>query len=62
MKFMLLLFYDVDCLLVDVYAVEKLSIIWKTAFRWVLGVHRSEHMHNKLKQCGTMSFKFLIDI
>ena len=63
-KCMPLLFYGVDCLRVDAYAMEKLSrpIIWNTAFRWVLSFRRFEHMHNKLRQCGTISFKFLINM
>ena len=57
-----MLFYGVDCLRVDANTTEKLSIIWNTAFRWVLGVRRSEHMRNKLRLCGAMAFKFLIDM
>ena len=47
-KCMSLLFYGVDCLRVDAHATEKLSIIWNTAFRWVLSVRRSENLRNKL--------------
>ena len=56
--------YSVDYLRLYAYAMERLSIIWNTVFRWVVGVRRFEHniMRNKLKQYGTISFKFLIDM
>jgi Reverse transcriptase (RNA-dependent DNA polymerase) len=57
-----LLFYGIDCLRLDGRAVTKLSVVWNTAFRWVLGVNRFMSMRTHLRRCGTMSFAFLIDL
>jgi hypothetical protein len=57
-----LLVYGIDCLRVDNRQVRKLAVVWNTAFRWVLGINRFESMRNILRQNGTMSFQFLIDL
>lgn len=60
-KCMPILFYGIDCLCVDSRSMNSLSVIWNTAFRWILGITRYEHMRKHLQKCNTMSFRYLIN-
>ena len=61
-KYMPILFYGVDVLCLYGQKLAKMSVVWNTAFRWVLGVRRNDRMRNHLKNCGTMSFAYLLDL
>ena len=61
-KCMPLLFYGIDCLKLDSACMQKLTVVYNTAFRWVLGVSKREYMRVYLRKCGTMSFKYLVDL
>ena len=61
-KCMQILFYGVDVLCLQGQELAKMSVVWNTAFRWVLGVRRNDRMRNHLKNCGTMSFAYLLDL
>ena len=53
--------FCLDCLYVDHASMHKLSVVWNTVLRWISGISRIEHMRVHLKNCNTMSFKFLLD-
>ena len=57
-----LLFYGIDCLRLDSVCMQKLTVVWNATFRWVFGVFERQPMRVYLKQCGTTSFKFLVDL
>jgi hypothetical protein len=61
-KCMPLLFYGIDCLRLDSISLQKLTVIWNTAFRWALGIYNRQPMRNFLRKCGTMSFQFIVDL
>lgn len=56
-----ILFYRIDCLRLDRRLVSKLNVVC-TAFRWILGVSRYVLIRTYLRQSGTISFAFLIDL
>ena len=58
---MSILFHGVDVLYLLGQELAKMSVMWNTAFRWELGVRRNDRIRNYLKNCGTMSFAYLLD-
>ena len=46
-KCMPILFYGINCLNVD--RAFKHTVVWNTAFRWIYGIFRIEHMRENLK-------------
>ena len=60
-KCMPILFYEIDCLHLDCYALKRLSVVWNVAYRWIYCIPRHEHMRTYVRNCNTMSFKFLIN-
>ena len=57
-----ILFYGVDVLCLHGHELAKMSVVWNTGFRWVLGVRRNDRMKNHLKNCGIMSFVYLLEL
>jgi hypothetical protein len=60
-KCMPILFYGLDVLYMNERDKSRMSVVWNTAFRWILGLSRSVSMRGYLRDCGTMSFNFLLD-
>ena len=56
------MFYGVDVLCLHGQELAKMSVVWNAVFRWVVGVRRNDRMRNHLKNCGTMSFAYLLDL
>ena len=56
------LFYGVNILCLHGQELAKMNVVWNTAFCWVLEVRKNDGMRNHLKNCGTMSFAYLLDL
>ena len=59
-KFLPILFYGLNSMVINSSIVQAVTKAWNMAFRWIFGLRKFDSTKLLLRSCGIMSAKFLL--